>query len=294
MLTVKNLSKAIDNELIFDNVNFSIKKGSIVGLLGRNGVGKTTLLKTMMGIIDPDQGDVHIDNQSILDHPRVKTRMAYVPDSTEVLKHYTIQELQQWYADIYPAFDEQKFYQLLKRFELPNNGRLRKFSKGMKASFFVALVASTMTDVILLDEPTNGLDPIIKKNILQFLLEEVSEREVSLVISTHHLHEIEKAADTVLLMKGTTLAKQINLDDISREYAKLQVVLSNNTREVLENIEGVHVLSEVGRVTTVLLQGNTEYIRNQIRKHDPILMDELSISLEDIYTTHLGGDDHVV
>jgi ABC-2 type transport system ATP-binding protein len=170
-------------QTILDDVSFSLPKGSIVGLLGRNGAGKTTLLRTMVGILDPDEGTVTYEDTDVHKHPEMKQKVVYVPDSTNILNGYTVKEIVKFYKAVYTAFDEPYFYEILERFNLPNK-RIRSYSKGMKALLAIILAFAAKAEYIILDEPTNGLDPIVKRQILQFLVEEVAEKEITIFIST--------------------------------------------------------------------------------------------------------------
>ena len=142
MLKVTSLKKTIDNQTILDDVSFTLQRGSIIGLLGRNGAGKTTLLRTMVGILDPDEGTVTYEDTNVHQCPEIKQKIVYVPDSTNILNGYTVKEIVKFYKEVYTAFDEAYFYELLERFYLPNK-RIRSYSKGMKALFDIILAVST-------------------------------------------------------------------------------------------------------------------------------------------------------
>lgn len=162
MLTVQNLSKAIDGKTILEDINFELSSGSITGLIGRNGVGKTTLLRIMAGILDPDQGEVLFEGVNLSTYPLIKQSMYYVPDSMNVMNSYSVKELVRLHVSMYEQFDQEAFYTWLDRFQLPTNRTLRSFSKGMKALLVIILALATQSKLIILDEPTNGLDVIVK------------------------------------------------------------------------------------------------------------------------------------
>ncbi|MGW6189480.1 ABC transporter ATP-binding protein [Bacillus cereus] len=281
MLKVTNLKKTIDSQTILDDVSFTLQKGSIVGLLGRNGAGKTTLLRTMVGILDPDEGTVTYEDTDVHKHPEIKQKVVYVPDSTNILNGYTVKEIVKFYKAVYTAFDEQYFYEILERFNLPNK-RIRSYSKGMKA-----LLA------IILDEPTNGLDPIVKRQILQFLVEEVAEKEITIFISTHHLDEVEKIADTIIILKGHTVDSITSLDDAKSQFAKIQVAYERSLPQKLENLSNIKILNQTGKVYTILIEGNVATTLEKFYKEQPILIEELAMSLEDVFVTTLEGDEYV-
>ncbi|MCR8857205.1 MULTISPECIES: ABC transporter ATP-binding protein [Bacillus] len=292
MLKVTNIKKTIDNQVILDNISFTLQKGSIVGLLGRNGAGKTTLLRTLVGILDPDDGIVTYDDMDVHKHPEIKQKVAYVPDSTNILNGYTVKEIIKFYKAVYTAFDADYFYRLLERFNLPNK-RIRSYSKGMKALLAIILAFSAKVEYIILDEPTNGLDPIVKRQILQFLVEEVAEKEITIFISTHHLDEVEKIADTIIILKNHTIASVTALDDTKSCYAKIQVAYERSLPQKLENLSNIKILNQTGKVYTILIEGNVAATLEKFHKEQPLLIEELTMSLEDVFVTTLEGDVYV-
>ncbi|AAT60723.1 MULTISPECIES: ABC transporter ATP-binding protein [Bacillus cereus group] len=292
MLKVTSLKKTIDSQTILDDVSFTLQRGSIIGLLGRNGAGKTTLLRTMVGILDPDEGSVTYEDTDIHKNPETKQKIVYVPDSTNILNGYTVKEIVKFYKTVYTAFDEVYFYELLERFNLPNK-RIRSYSKGMKALFAIILAISTKAEYIILDEPTNGLDPIVKRQILQFLVGEVAEKEITIFVSTHHLDEVEQIADTIIILKGHTISSITSLDDTKSRFAKIQVAYERSLPQKLENLSNIKILNQTGKVYTILIEGNVATTLEKFYKEQPILIEELTMSLEDVFVTTLEEDGYV-
>ncbi|HDR8484302.1 TPA: ABC transporter ATP-binding protein [Bacillus cereus] len=292
MLKVTSLKKTIDNQTILDDVSFTLQKGSIVGLLGRNGAGKTTLLRTIVGILDPDEGTVTYEDIDIHKNPETKQKIVYVPDSTNILNGYTVKEIVKFYKAVYTAFDEPYFYELLERFNLPNK-RIRSYSKGMKALLAIILAVAAQAEYIILDEPTNGLDPIVKRQILQFLVGEVAEKEITIFISTHHLDEVEQIADTIIILKGHTVSFITSLDDAKSQFAKIQVAYERSLPQKLENLSNIKILNQTGKVYTILIEGNVATTLEKFYKEQPILIEELTMSLEDVFVTTLEEDGYV-
>jgi ABC-2 type transport system ATP-binding protein len=289
MLNVNNVYKVIDDTPILQNISFSIGKGSIVGLVGENGAGKTTLLRSLVGILELDEGEITYNNKNIMKDPDIKRNIVYIPDSHHNFNSYSVKEISSLYAAIYPNFDMTYFHSLLERFNLPLNKSLRNFSKGMKALFFIILAISAKVELIILDEPTNGLDAIVKRNVLQLLLEEVSEQNISLLISSHHLHELEKITDTVLLMKNGKIDSMFSMDEVDKTYKKIQVVFKDAFPSKLKNLSNIEITNQIGRVYTVIIKGNANETVLLFKEEKPLIMEELQMSLEDIFLTEMGG-----
>lgn len=246
----------------------------------------------MIGILDPDEGTVTYEDTDIHMHPEMKQKVVYVPDSTNILNGYTVKEIVKFYKAVYTAFDESYFYELLERFNLPNK-RIRSYSKGMKALLAIILAVATKAEYIILDEPTNGLDPIVKRQILQFLVGEVAEKEITIFISTHHLDEVEQIADTIIMLKGHTVASITSLDDAKSRFAKIQVAYERSLPQKLENLSNIKILNQTGKVFTILIEGNVATTLEKFYKEQPILIEELTMSLEDVFVTILEEDGYV-
>jgi ABC-2 type transport system ATP-binding protein len=293
MLKVSSVSKSIEGKPVLENIDLTLNPGTIAGIVGRNGVGKSTLLRTMAGILDPDHGEITFNEINIHKQPEVKQKLTYVPDSTELLKTYNVKEIVKLYDAIYENFDVIYFYSLMDRFKLPKNKKLRSYSKGMKALFLMILSFSTKAEFIILDEPTNGLDPIVKRNILQFIIEEVSERQLCVLISTHHLEEVEKMADVLIMMKDGKLDSVTSIEDAKSEFRKVQVVYMESLPQSISELKNVSILSRVGRVSTLLIKGSIEATLDKIHQENPLLVEELPMTLEDVFISSLGGESHV-
>jgi ABC-2 type transport system ATP-binding protein len=292
MIQVKDLQKSIDDKIILQDITFSIPKGSVVGVLGRNGAGKTTLLKILTGVLLPDKGSVYFEDFDIITNPEIKQKVAYVPDSPTILTQYKIAELVTFYTAIYPNFDKELFQELMERYKLPNK-QIRNYSKGMKALLSIILAFCTKAEYIILDEPTSGLDPIVKRQILQFIIDEVSKHNTTVLISTHHLDEVEKIADTVIIINDHTVESITSLDDTKNKYSKIQVAFQEFMPHALEYLDNIEILSQIGRVYTVLIRDHVEETLTKFKDKNPLLLEELPMSLEDIFITTLGGDDYV-
>ncbi|WP_405082001.1 ABC transporter ATP-binding protein [Paenibacillus chitinolyticus] len=295
MLNVEALSKNIDGRTVLEDIRFQLGQGSIAALVGRNGAGKTTLLRTLAGILDPDRGEVRWGGHSIHEHPDAKRNIVYVPDSLDMLGGYTAKECADLYRLTYADFDPAYFADQLRRFHLPERKKIRTFSKGMKVLMGILLAFSSKASLILLDEPTNGLDPIVRKQVLSFLVQEIAGGSTSVLISSHQLQELERIADTVIMIRKGKLESVSSLEETKGTLHKLQVVFNGEPPEDFLSLPQVRVTSHVGRVYTLLLQDDAGQTLQHLQHLNPLLVDRLPIQLEDVFEYRLGeGDEHAV
>ncbi|EGC0089614.1 ABC transporter ATP-binding protein [Listeria monocytogenes] len=288
-MKIRNLTKKMDDNLVLKDVSFDLKAGEITALIGRNGVGKTTLFSTMTGIYLPDEGDVFLDEESIFKHPEVKQQLFFLEDNMNHFNTYSVQTVVKIYRQIYPTFDEAFFSELMQRFELPMKAKLMSFSKGRKALFFIILAFSINVRFLLLDEPMDGLDIIIKKQILAIIKDTVKKRETSVVIASHRLEELEAIADRVIVLKGASVEFDYYLEDMRTDAVKIQVAFK--TKKIPDFVKNnAQLLYRNGRIYTLLVTKNASSFLAELRLEEPVLLEEMSISIEDIFTVHLAND----
>ncbi|EAD8853622.1 ABC transporter ATP-binding protein [Listeria monocytogenes] len=288
-MKIRNLTKKMDDNLVLKDVSFDLKAGEITALIGRNGVGKTTLFSTMTGIYLPDEGDVFLDEESIFKHPEVKQQLFFLEDNMNHFNTYSVQTVVKIYRQIYPTFDEAFFSELMQRFELPMKAKLMSFSKGRKALFFIILAFSVNVRFLLLDEPMDGLDIIIKKQILAIIKDTVKKRGPSVVIASHRLEELEAIADRVIVLKGASVEFDYYLEDMRTDAVKIQVAFK--TKKIPDFVKNnAQLLYRNGRIYTLLVTKNASSFLAELRLEEPVLLEEMSISIEDIFTVHLAND----
>lgn len=289
IMKIRNLTKKMDDNLVLKDVSFDLKAGEITALIGRNGVGKTTLFSTMTGIYLPDEGDVFLDEESIFEHPEVKQQLFFLEDNMNHFNTYSVQTVVKIYRQIYPTFDEAFFSELMQRFELPMKAKLMSFSKGRKALFFIILAFSVNVRFLLLDEPMDGLDIIIKKQILAIIKDTVKKRGTSVVIASHRLEELEAIADRVIVLKGASVEFDYYLEDMRTDAVKIQVAFK--TKKIPDFVKNnAQLLYRNGRIYTLLVTKNASSFLAELRLEEPVLLEEMSISIEDIFTVHLAND----
>lgn len=288
MIDVKGVSKNYRKKRAVDNLSLSVKKGSIYGLLGSNGAGKTSLMKMIAGIYRPLSGDITIDNQRIYENTSVKERVVFIADMLYFFPQYTIAQCAAYYKRMYPNWSDERFTQLQKVFRLEVKQKVHHLSKGMKRQVAFWLALSAMPDVLILDEPIDGLDPVMRKKIKNLLFQEVADRELTVLISSHNLREIEDLCDYVGIMHQGKLMIERDLDDLKADIHKIQVAFKNPEEEHV--VEGLDILHKEkrGSVLLIIAKGSEHDIREQLQQGNLLLFDLLPLTLEEIFIYEMG------
>ena len=291
MLQINNISLTLDNNKILDKISLSIGQGKIYGLIGPNGVGKTTLIKCLVGIYKVDEGEILYDGSNIYDNIETKKRVAYVADENKFFSSFKVRDIVKYYKFAYDNFDENKFNKLNKVFNVPLNRRLSQLSKGTKMRVSIIIALCQGADYIILDEPTSGLDPILKNKLMKILMNEVLDRGITIIISSHHLTELEKKCDDVAIIKDGKIQYENSLEEMKKKIRKIQVAFDAPVYEDDLNINGIYKISKVGRVFTIITDNYSEEFKEALNKFDPLFIEEIDLALEDIFIYRVGGED---
>ncbi|WP_214778987.1 ABC transporter ATP-binding protein [Exiguobacterium sp. s22] len=293
MLKVEQLSKQIDRQTILDGIDFTVESGEIIALVGRNGAGKTTLLRTMVGIIRPDQGDVLYGSKSIFKDAGLKRDVIFVPDSADALKNYTVNEATDLYESIYPSFNRTVFRETLTRYNIDNK-KIRQLSKGQKALVTLSLAFAVQAKYYLLDEPTDGLDVVAKSDVLKLMIAQVENRDCSIIVSSHQLHELERIADRIIMIENGRVKAILSLEEARALSIKWQVVFNDHVPVELLERKDIEIINVTGRVVLFMAKERTEELEAFIDSYNPMLIEEIPMSLEDVFRVQLGGEAHAV
>lgn len=290
MLSVKELSKKIDHKQILDNISLNIPTGSIYGIIGENGAGKTTLIRHLVGAYQGDSGFVELDGMRVYENPEAKAKLVYIPDEFVDTFGHNIKDLKELYQGIYPSFDEERYGRLMKLFKHDSLEDFSKFSKGMKKQVMFILALSIMPEYLIMDEPFDGLDPHIRKVIWDILIQDVSERNMTIFISSHHLNELDSMCDHIALINNGKIVFEESLDELKVGYHKLQIVL-DSAADMYALEKELNVLSHdmMGRVHTLIVSGDLDMIKETVVKYHPVINELLSLTLEEIFLFTLGG-----
>ena len=282
MIRAIDATKRFEKICAVDHVNAEIQTGSVFGLIGSNGAGKSTFLRMLAGILKPDEGRTTIDDADIFENVDLKQRCFYISDEQYFFSGITPEEMKQYYKTLYPAFDEDRYKRLMKAFDLDERRKVRTFSKGMKKQVSVILGVCAGTDYLFCDETFDGLDPVVRQAVKSLFAEDVAERGMTPVIASHNLRELEDICDHIgLLHRGGILFSR-DLDEMKLGLHKLQVIWQGEAPQAaLEGMEIRHQ-DRRGSLFTITARGSREDIQNRIAATQPVFFELLPLSLEEI------------
>lgn len=288
MLEMKNVTKAFGDFKALDDLTLTVPKGAVYGLVGPNGAGKSTAIRHLTGVYRPDRGEITLDGTPIFENTDAKRRIAYIPDDIFYFPSASLEEMRKFYKGIYPNFDDVLFEKLYEIFQLPRKGQLRRFSKGMQKQAAFHLAICCKPDVLILDEPVDGLDPVMRRQVWSLLLSDVAQRETTVLVSSHNLRELEDVCDHVGIMDKGKLLLEKSLADMQGSVTKVQMVgIPPQELEILHE-------SSSGRLHTLIVRGGIEEVKVLIEKSTPVYFDLLPLSLEEIFIYELGGVNYEV
>ena len=289
MIKALNVTKTFDDFKALDNMSLNVEKGSVYGLVGPNGAGKTTIIKVLCGIYRPDSGTITIDGKEVYENTKTKERIIYISDELFFYASYSIKAVAKLYSKLYPDFSWERYENLKKVFKIDEKRKIRKLSKGMQKQVAFWLGICAQPEVMILDEPVDGLDPVMKRNVWSLLLSDVAQRGTTVLISSHNLRELEDVCDHVGIMYNGKVVLQKALDDVKGNIHKIQLAFSDKFPDALgEKLEILHK-SEFGSITTLICKGSHEDIRSEIDRFKPVISDILPLTLEEVFIYELGG-----
>lgn len=283
MIEINNVSFEIDGKKILDDINLKIPEGKIYGIIGPNGVGKTTLLRCLTGIYETTKGEVLYDGENVYDNPKVKEIVGYVADENIMHPNFRVKDVIKFYKYSYPMFDEEKFKELNEIFKIPENRFIFQLSKGMKMRLSIMLAFSIHAKYLVLDEPTSGLDAILKNKLLQIFVDEVYDNNTTIIISSHHLNELERICDDVAILDNGVVSYENSVENMKNKIKKIQVAFDEPVYEEDLNLNGIFKISKVGRVFTIITDEYDEEFLKGLNKFKPLFVEEVDLSLEDIF-----------
>jgi len=293
MIHVQNVTKGYDGHLALNGLILRVPRGAVYGLVGPNGAGKSTLLRCLSGVSQPDEGVILVDNQPIWENPALKARMAYIPDDLYYFTSANLLDMKTFYKGFFPSFDENLFKKLGEIFPINPRKSIRHLSKGMQKQAAFWLNLSLQPDLLLLDEPVDGLDPVMRRQLWSLIMGEVERRQVTVVISSHNLRELEDVCDHVGVIDQGKMLLERTLSQLQEDFVKVQLVFPPECAPVLPEVTPLHH-SSTGRVHTFILKCGQAAAEQAALACKPVFYDILPLTLEEIFIYELGGADYAV
>ena len=288
MITLNHITKTFGSFKALDDLTLTVPKGAVYGLVGPNGAGKSTAIRHITGVYRPDSGCVTVDGKPVYENPEIKQTIGYIPDEIFYFTPATLEDMRKFYAGLYPRFDNDLFQRLKDIFNLPEKTPIRRYSKGMQKQAAFQLTLCCRPDVLVLDEPVDGLDPVMRRQVMSLILSDVAERGTTVLISSHNLRELEDVCDHVGIMDHGKMLLEKSLEDMQGMTHKLQIV-----GEVPQGLDILHE-STSGRLKTLIVRGQAWEVKEKAEKANPAYFDVLPLSLEEIFIYELGGVNYEV
>lgn len=289
MIEVRNVEKSFDGFKALNGVNMHVKRGAIYGLVGPNGAGKSTIIRHITGIYRPDAGEVLVDGEPVYENKDAKAKFAYIPDDLFYFMQADTMEMKRFYEGIYPEFDSKLFYRLQEFFpEINVKRNIRRLSKGMQKQVAFWLAICCKPQLMILDEPVDGLDPVMRRQIWSIIMSEVAEHEMTVLVSSHNLRELEDVCDHVGIMHQGKIMIERSLSDLQGNISKVQIACANGMPKLPERFEVLH-MSNTGRVYTLIVKGDPKAITEVLQENNPVIVDVLPLTLEEIFIYEMGG-----
>lgn len=288
MVEVEGLCKCFHSIEALHDVSIKVGKGSIYGLVGSNGAGKTTLLKVLAGIYKQDYGQVHINKQTVFENMGVKMRTVFIPDHLYFFPNFTIQDMAHFYKNVYINWNHARYLKLSGVFNLEENRQIRSFSKGMQrqAAFWLGL--SLEPDLMLLDEPLDGLDPVMRHKVKNLIFQDVADRAMTVIISSHNLREIEDVCDFIGILHRGKMIIQREIDDLKADIQKVQIAFRDEIPSAVLCDENILHQEQRGSVLLLIMRGSRAEILQRMQAHNPVILDILPLTLEEIFIYEMG------
>jgi ABC-2 type transport system ATP-binding protein len=294
MIEMKNVVKTFDGFTALDGACVSVPDGGVYGLVGPNGAGKSTIIRHLTGIYRPDSGEVLVEGAPVYENPEKKALIAAIPDDWYYFPSATIADMMKFYRGFYPAFDMARYEKFREVFSLPEKTPIRRMSKGMQKQAAFWLTMSCRPRYLVLDEPVDGLDPVMRRQVWSLMMSDVSEYGTTVLVSSHNLRELEDVCDHVGIMSRGKILLERSLSDLQENIVKLQAVWKPGETPALPRELAVLHTSNVGRVYTYIVRGAAAAVTERMGQFQPLMLEALPLSLEEIFIYELGGEHYAV
>lgn len=287
IIELHNLHKHFNPEPALNGVNFSLKQGSVMGLLGINGAGKTTLMRCALGLLKPSLGEAKIYGETAWDmSPQIKMKLGYVAQTLDYLRWMTAEQLLQFTSTFYPKWDSQYVNHLLQRWNLTGSKKISAMSEGQKQRLGIVQAMGHHPELLILDEPAAALDPQARREFISQLIELNIEEGKTILFSTHIVSDVERIAAEVAILKSGTIHFQGELDTLKETFFRVNIRSSESLPETLD-IHGLHSFENYGKnASAIVYQPEEQFLKlktqlqNQLKNSE---IDKVSLNLEEIF-----------
>ena len=292
MIELRSVTKRFGRFTALDSLDLSVPQGSVYGLIGPNGAGKTTAIRHITGMLRPDEGAVRLSGENVFENAAVKERIFCIPDDPWFFPMASTKDMMRFFSRIYPRFDKDRYEKLHQAFSLDENRPIRRLSRGMQkqAAFWLAL--SARPEALILDEPVDGLDPVMHRQVWSLIMGDVAENETTVLVSSHNLRELEDVCDHVGILQHGKCIQERSVSQLQEDTVKVSLALPEGAR-LPEGLEVLH-RSDTGRLTTLILRGRREEVLPLLKTADPVFLEAMPMTLEEIFIYEMGGADYEV
>jgi ABC-2 type transport system ATP-binding protein len=293
IIEVNALHKSFKGQRALDGLNLRVPEGSIFGFLGRNGAGKTTTIKTLMGLLRPDTGGAHVFGIPVADAGRaieIRRRIGFVTEDKELYPYMTVEQIIRFTRPFFPKWRDDLERRYLKMFDLPPKRKIPDLSKGMRSKLMLLLAISRGAELLILDEPTDGLDPAATEDILRELVGIAGSEGTTMFFSSHQLSEVELIADHIGIIDHGKMIVAGSLDDMKAQYQRLTVVFANTVQTPTRWVDGVESVRQEGRVVSILASHNIDAIVEQAQSLPGSAVERYPVTLKEIFLEHVRSN----
>jgi ABC-2 type transport system ATP-binding protein len=292
VIELKGVTKTFDGFKALDGLDLTVPEGAVYALVGPNGAGKTTAIRHMTGMLRPDEGAVRLLGEPVYENVSVKERMACIPDEPWFFSGASTRDMMEFYREMYPRFDQGRYEKLRSAFPLDEQRPIRRLSRGMRKQSAFWLALSLRPEVLILDEPVDGLDPVMRRQVWSLVMGDVAENGTSVLVSSHNLRELEDVCDRIgILQRGRCLLER-SVEDLQETTVKFALALPEGT-ELPQGLDVLHD-SSVGQLRTLILRGREEELTEKLQSLEPLFLDPQPMTLEEIFIYEMGGADYAV
>ena len=283
MIKITNLTKSYGNKKVLENLNCTIKTGSIYGLVGANGAGKSTLLRIINDVFEKDSGEIEVDGKILDGTPDIKQKLVFVPDDLFFFSGYTLMDMALFYKDMYEKFDMEYVKELAGILKLNLKEKINNFSKGMKRQCALICAVATNADYMFFDETFDGVDPVVRNLLKKIIIKQMEKKETTIIMTSHNLRELEDICDNLgLLYKGGILF-EIYIDTLKTNMFKVQISLKDDfDKDSFKDIEVMN-FKKVGSVGSLIVKGDKEIVKEKLDALNPVILDFLPLTLEEMF-----------